>query len=408
MLVDYSESDLSDESNGGDQMVCVAGNTPQVPQLPAPFQPKLPNDNPAQHQGRTRSKPFIEGAYSAHVFLSVPFEYKLQKILSEIYQHFTYKYKSLHSLFPNDPDVENDCYISLSRPLSLRYHQLKKFNSDVGSVSKHHRPITISFSHLTVLYNDNKTRAFVVIPVVAGYSDLKRLVDELDDGPIDAHHQEKYYDPPIFHTSIGWLLTVDNFDGSALTCSVVNVKIAKNVHSYELSGLRQFKRGLNIFTSLEHKMSVSVPAPKDFNAETAGNLDDLEKQFAVAAVEHSDVYWNLITKIKPSLLKLTPIDDEILASFYESFPELQGDNIIKLNEDDMKSAKGKERWRNWIMQFEKKVDFYNFGCLLRADARGEYSEHNTMFVTRMHFYAVEIARNRLGINDKIWEKAQGK
>lgn len=92
---------------------------------------------------------------------------------------------------------------------------------------------------------------------MAGYSDLKRLVDELDDGPIDAHHQEKYYDPPIFHTSIGWLLTVDNFDGSklendvskanelfqrhlrllgALTCSVVNVKIAKNVHSYELSG----------------------------------------------------------------------------------------------------------------------------------------------------------------------------
>lgn len=160
MLVDYSESDLSDESNGGDQMVGVAGNTPQVPQLPAPFQPKcvcdririrsrvsntnsVPNDNPAQHQGRTRSKPFIEGAYSAHVFLSVPFEYKLQKILSEIYQHFTYKYKSLHSLFPNDSDVDNDCYISLSRPLSLRYHQLKKFRSDVGSVSKHHRPYGI-------------------------------------------------------------------------------------------------------------------------------------------------------------------------------------------------------------------------------------------------------------------------
>lgn len=132
----------------------------------------------------------------------------------------------------------------------------------------------------------------------------------------------------------------------------------------------------------------------------------IEKQFAVKAVEQSDVYWNIITKIKPSLLKLTPIDDEIVESFKETFPELQGDNIIKLNENDMKSPKGKEKWRNWIMKFEKKVEFYNFGTLLRTDATGEYDQFNTMFVTRMHFYAVEITRNRLGINDKIWEKAQ--
>lgn len=59
-----------------------------------------------------------------------------------------------------------------------------------------------------------------------------------------------------------------------------------------------------------------------------------------------------------------------------------------------------------IFRFEKKVEFYNFGTLLRTDATGEYDQNNTMFVTRMHFYAVEIARNRLGINDKIWEKAQ--
>lgn len=30
-------------------------------------------------------------------------------------------------------------------------------------------------------------------------------------------------------------------------------------------------------------------------------------------------------------------------------------------------------------RFEKKVEFYNFGTLLRADARGEYDQDNTMF-----------------------------
>ena len=75
----------------------------------------------------------------------------------------------------------------------------------------------------------------------------------------------------------------------------------------------------------------------------------IEKQWAVKAVEQSDVYWNIITKIKPSLLKLTPIDDEIYESFQQNFPELQGDKVTTLNENDMKSAKGKEKWRNWIM-----------------------------------------------------------
>ena len=97
-------------------------------------------------------------------------------------------------------------------------------------------------------------------------------------------------------------------------------------------------------------MSVSAPAPKSFDAENAQNLEDIEKQFAVKAVEQSDVYWNLITSIKPSLLKLTKLDDEILNSFIETFPELQGENLWKINENDMKSVKGKEKWRNWIMK----------------------------------------------------------
>jgi hypothetical protein len=45
----------------------------------------------------------------------------------------------------------------------------------------------------------------------------------------------------------------------------------------------------------------------------------------------------------------------------------------------MKSTNGKEIWRNWIMKYEKRVNDYNFGTLLRKNVDGDYTEENTMF-----------------------------
>ncbi|KAG9827358.1 hypothetical protein KCU63_g15653, partial [Aureobasidium melanogenum] len=75
--------------------------------------------------------------------------------------------------------------------------------------------------------------------------------------------------------------------------------------------------------------------------------------------------------------------------------------------DEMKSKAGKERWRNFINQYEKKVDDFNFGTLLRTNPAFEYGQDETIFAVRMQFYALEILRNREGLNDWIYEKAQG-
>jgi len=74
----------------------------------------------------------------------------------------------------------------------------------------------------------------------------------------------------------------------------------------------------------------------------------------------------------------------------------------------MKSAEGKNAWRALIKEFsdEKMVKDHNFGTLVRKDCRGDYTEENSIFITRIQFYAIEIARNRLGLNELIWEKAQ--
>uniref|UniRef100_A0A3Q2DSK2 Polysaccharide biosynthesis domain-containing protein n=1 Tax=Cyprinodon variegatus TaxID=28743 RepID=A0A3Q2DSK2_CYPVA len=61
-----------------------------------------------------------------------------------------------------------------------------------------------------------------------------------------------------------------------------------------------------------------------------------------------------------------------------------------------------QRWRAFCNQFEGIVEDFNYGTLLRLDCEKDYSEENTIFATRVQFFAVEIARNREGCNDTVF------
>jgi len=45
----------------------------------------------------------------------------------------------------------------------------------------------------------------------------------------------------------------------------------------------------------------------------------------------------------------------------------------------MKSKEGKARWRSFMMAYDKRVDDYNFGTLLRLDPKWEYGEKEAIF-----------------------------
>lgn len=133
----------------------------------------------------------------------------------------------------------------------------------------------------------------------------------------------------------------------------------------------------------------------------------MEKQFAVKAVQHMVTYWKLLSAIPGSKLRLTRHDDAIMAHLHRDFPDF--DPAATIDEDEMKSAAGKERWRNFVNQYEKgdlKVDGFNFGTLLRKRADMEYTEKDSIFVVRMQFLAIEIARNRAGLNDWVFDQAK--
>ncbi|KAF1838802.1 DUF757-domain-containing protein [Decorospora gaudefroyi] len=153
-------------------------------------------------------------------------------------------------------------------------------------------------------------------------------------------------------------------------------------------------------------MSLAGPGGMAINPEETENFEEIEKQFAVKVVQHMETYWKILEKVPGTKLRLTKIDDEIYEHLKKDFPEF--DASATLDEDEMKSKEGKERWRKFISEYEKKVDDYNFGTMLRADPKLEYSQEGTIFAVRMQFYAIEIARNREGLNDWIYQKAQGK
>ena len=88
-------------------------------------------------------------------------------------------------------------------------------------------------------------------------------------------------------------------------------------------------------------------------------------------------YWSILERMRGSRLRLTKMDDEIYEHFQREFPEL--DPADTIDEDKMKSKEGKEKWRNFMMTYEKTIDDYNFGTMLRSNPKFEYGEKETIF-----------------------------
>ncbi|KAH8242069.1 hypothetical protein KR026_000337, partial [Drosophila bipectinata] len=135
-------------------------------------------------------------------------------------------------------------------------------------------------------------------------------------------------------------------------------------------------------------------------AEEFGNDSLVEEMWAAKALEHAEVHFNLLTSVDPSQLKLTPYDDQIYATFRQDFPDLK---VGLLSDDILKSAVEKLKWRQFAEKFNKMED-YSYGTLMRADASKEFSPDNSIFVFRVQFLAIEIARNREGLNDEVHKK----
>ncbi|XP_018010058.1 protein PBDC1 isoform X2 [Hyalella azteca] len=136
----------------------------------------------------------------------------------------------------------------------------------------------------------------------------------------------------------------------------------------------------------------------NINANDLGNDPTMEGMWAMKAMEHAEIHFNILCVVDPKSLKLTQKDQMLYDAFREEFPNF---NVECLDENALKSKEAKEKWRPFMNNLKTEVEDFSFATLVRIKASGEYNEENTILVTRIQFLCIEIARNREGFNDNI-------
>ena len=136
-------------------------------------------------------------------------------------------------------------------------------------------------------------------------------------------------------------------------------------------------------------------------ASAFGNDVSLEFVWAEKASRYAEVHMKLMKFVDPSTVKLTRFDEYIHRLYLRYFKNI---NIEEINEDDFKSEHAKSIWRPFCEHFKNVLEEYNFGTLLRKNCKEDYSEDNCFLVTRIQFFAIEIARNKKSLNKFHLEK----
>jgi hypothetical protein len=102
-----------------------------------------PIDDPAQHQGRVRATPHVEGQYAAHIYVSLVVERgsSLNKVLLDVLADARARVPTLKDFWSEgDLSKKSELHVSLSRPIYLRAHQRESLKSAVKNVSRQFPP----------------------------------------------------------------------------------------------------------------------------------------------------------------------------------------------------------------------------------------------------------------------------
>jgi len=131
------------------------------------------------------------------------------------------------------------------------------------------------------------------------------------------------------------------------------------------------------------------------------NSSHVEEVWAIKCYKHAEVYLQILKNIDPCKVRLTNYDDIIYRQYKRLFRNLK---IDMLDDDEIRSVEAKAKWRPFCEKFKGKIEDYNFGSLLRRDCSKDFSEENTILVPRIQCIAIELARNRKGLNKHFFTK----
>ncbi|WVQ64818.1 uncharacterized protein L199_002987 [Kwoniella botswanensis] len=221
----------------------------KLPSLPETFE-TAPKDDPSLHQGRRRTRPYVDGDYNTHVYLSLKPSSGLRAVLEEIL-------RSIQDELPNHTihSLLSSLHISLTHPLPLRRDQILPFRNSLAGRLKTLNKFKLSFaSEMKIYYNrlsggeeGSGGRAFLALRVGAGAKEIEGILDKVIHPSLDIHHLPKYHEDPEFHTSFGWTLInqkEDEGDGEVKgedTPGLSSDRITKNQSTSDSSSVSNFQ-----------------------------------------------------------------------------------------------------------------------------------------------------------------------
>lgn len=138
----------------------------------------------------------MRGNWASYLYAPVDSLHVLQEVLADTFRKFGIDAK----IIPRP-------HVSLSKVVTLQHHWIEDCVSNFRKRLSDFSEFGVSWeSRLTCFVNEDKTRTFLGLAVSeASASNLSRIVAKVDQVLVD-YKLEKFYDPPLFHVSLLWLL----------------------------------------------------------------------------------------------------------------------------------------------------------------------------------------------------------
>jgi len=148
-------------------------------------------DDPALHEGRSRSFAHQANSWATYIYLDVK----------------AFDLEDARDLLLKELDLEPipNPHLSLSKVVSLRHHWLPPLTASLQNSLSQERKFYLGLDKLQVYVNEECSRTFVGLTAGAGWGQLTRLTKRVDTA-LQEYNLPPFYRPPSFHCSLAWCL----------------------------------------------------------------------------------------------------------------------------------------------------------------------------------------------------------
>ncbi|XP_060181511.1 uncharacterized protein LOC132611118 isoform X1 [Lycium barbarum] len=237
LIASYAD-DSSDSDSEPSASTSIAEETRLTPLPPPPISVLHPPNSlvsldslPTTRVNRVRSFPHVEGNYALHVYIPVHIPSATKKELASFLKKVTALVPTLHavdvdvplsSLLKDEALLEKmvlgrEFHISLGRTVPLRVHQINSMVSMLRHKLQFQRRYLIDFNKWEIFVNDDSTRTFMSLEVVAGglaqggsllvfcVPQIRKQIQAVNE-VYKLHNLPEFYKDPRPHISVAWAL----------------------------------------------------------------------------------------------------------------------------------------------------------------------------------------------------------